>query len=50
MTALTFVIIAFNSKLIIQNEAEEMVKNLARYGRYKNELIFQALNNIGGKK
>ena len=49
MTALTFVITAFEIKLADKNEAKEMVHNLASYGRYKDELINKALNYLGEK-
>jgi predicted nucleic acid-binding protein len=49
MTALTFVINAHSTKLIMKNEAKEMIKNLGVYGRYKDELIYAALNYFGGK-
>ena len=49
MTALTFVLNACDAKLIKKNEAEEMIKNLSIYGRYKDELINKAMNYIGEK-
>ena len=49
MTALTFVINAFNTKLIMENEAKEMIQDLGVYGRYKDELIYKALSYIGEK-
>ncbi len=49
MTALTFVIECFDTKLITKIESEEMTKNLGVYGRYKNELIYKALDRIGEK-
>lgn len=50
MTALTFVITALDSKLIMKSEAKEMIKDLCIYGRYKDELIYKALNCIGAEK
>ena len=50
ITALTFVITALDAKIIMKNEAKEMVRNLGIYGRYKDELIYKALNYIGEKK
>lgn len=47
MTALTFVITAFDAKLIVKNEAKKMIENLGIYGRYKDELVYKALNYIG---
>ena len=49
MTALTFVVSASDIKLIAKDEAKEMIKDLGVYGRYKYELIYKALNCIGGK-
>ena len=49
ITALTFVITALDAKIIMNNEAKEMVRNLGIYGRYKDELIYKALNYIGEK-
>ena len=50
LTALTFIIMAFDSKLIAKNEAKNMIEDLRTYGRYKDELINKALDYIGGKK
>ena len=50
ITALTFVITALDAKVIMKNEAKEMVRNLGIYGRYKDELIYKALNYLGEKK
>ncbi len=49
MTALTFVITAFDAKLVMKNEAKQMIRELSIYGRYKNELIYEALNYLGEK-
>ena len=49
MTALTFVVSASGIKIIAKDEAKEMIKDLGVYGRYKYELIYKALNCIGGK-
>lgn len=49
MTALTFVLNAYDTKLIKKYEAEEMIKNLGVYGRYKDELINKAMNYMGEK-
>ncbi|MBI3034982.1 UPF0175 family protein [Candidatus Woesearchaeota archaeon] len=46
MTALTFVLDSHSRKIIEKNEAKEMIKNLAIYGRYKDELIYKALNYL----
>ena len=50
ITALTFVITALDAKIIMKNEAKEMIRNLGIYGRYKDELIYKALNYMGEKK
>ena len=49
ITALTFTIECFDIKLITKNEAHRMIKDLGIYGRYKNELIYKALETIGEK-
>lgn len=49
--ASTFVTQAFDNRLIQKNDAINMMEILAREGRYKNEIIFKAINHIrGGKK
>ena len=50
ITALTFVITVLDAKIIMKSEAREMVRNLGIYGRYKDELIYKALNYIGAEK
>ena len=50
MTALTFVLDSHSRKIIGKNEAREMIKNLAIHGRYKDELIYKALNYLEVKK
>lgn len=50
MTALTFVIKAFEIKIINKSETKDMVKNLSIYGRYKDELTYKALNYLGDEK
>ena len=47
MTALTFVITAFDTKLIGREEAKEMIRYLDIHGRYKDELIYKAFNLMG---
>lgn len=47
ITALTFVINAFDNKLIGKEEAKRMIKELGSYGRYKYELVYKALNYVG---
>ena len=47
MTALTFVVECFGTELITKNEAKRMIKDLSILGRYKNELIYKALDMIG---
>lgn len=50
ITALTFVVAALDARIIMKDEAKEMVRNLGIYGRYKDELIYKALNYMGEKK
>jgi len=50
VTALTFVIEAHEMKIINRNAAMDLIKNLGVYGRYKDELIYKALNYIGEEK
>lgn len=50
ITALTFVIGALDAKIIMKNEAIEMVRSLGIYGRYKDELIYKSLTYMGEKK
>lgn len=47
ITALTFVIIAFHKRMIDTKEAKQMIKMLDIFGRYKDELIYEALKIIG---
>ena len=49
MTALTFVVKAFKAKQIARIDAKEMIKNLEIYGRYKGDLVYKALEHVGGK-
>ena len=49
ITALTFVVEAHKIKLVNKSKAKEMIKNLGIYGRYRDELIYKALNCIGEK-
>lgn len=49
ITALAFVIKSFNEKVIKIDDAKEMIKLLSIYGRYKDELVYKALNYLGGK-
>lgn len=48
MTSLTFVLNAFNNKLIKKQNAKNMIRQLDIYGRYKDELIYSALNKLKG--
>jgi len=43
---LALVIGSYNKKIINKEEAINMIKILAKEGRYKNQLIFQALQDI----
>ena len=49
ITAINFVINYYKQKLINKNEALDMIKNLAKFGRYKEGIIFYALEIVGGK-
>lgn len=50
MTSLTFVLNAFENKLIKKQDAKDMIRQLDIYGRYKDELIYNALNKLKGIK
>lgn len=50
ITALTFIITAFDKKWIKEKEARKMINELGIYGRYKDELIQTALNYLDGDK
>jgi len=50
MTALNLVLKSYRTKIIDFKEAEEMIKNLGIYGRYKDELIYRALKLLEAKK
>lgn len=45
-----FVTQAFDNRVIQESEATNMIKTLAKEGRYKPEIIFNALNHISGDK
>lgn len=45
-----FVTQAFDNCIISKNEANGMIKILSKEGRYKPEIIFNALNHISGGK
>jgi len=47
ITALTFILNAFEDKLIEKNKAKKMIEELGIYGRYKDELIYKALKYLG---
>jgi predicted nucleic acid-binding protein len=47
ITALTFVIIAKRHCIIEANKAHDMIKRLDIYGRYKADLIYEAVRIIG---
>ncbi len=49
ITALTFALTAFELKIVNKNEANGMIKDLGIYGRYKDQLIYKALNYLGEK-
>lgn len=49
MTALTFTLTAFEHKIINKNEANDMIRDLGIYGRYKDQLISKALSYLGEK-
>lgn len=46
VTTLVLVVSLMKQKLINKEKAEEMIKNLAVYGRYKSELILRALEEV----
>jgi predicted nucleic acid-binding protein len=46
----SFVTQAFDNNLIKKDEAIDMMEILAKEGRYKDEIIFNALNHIRGVK
>ena len=46
-TTINLVLDYFNKRTINKQEAIEMIKNLGIYGRYKNEIIFYAIKQIG---
>ncbi len=47
VTALTLVIVAQERKIINSKEAQAMIRLLDIHGRYKDELIYEALKEIG---
>lgn len=49
VTALTLVIVAQEKKIIKQEKAVHMIRLLDVYGRYKADLIYEALKMIGEK-
>ncbi len=50
MTALTFVVNSYKRKLIRKEESKKMIKDLGIHGRYKDEIIYRALNYLEVKK
>jgi predicted nucleic acid-binding protein len=50
VTSLTLAITAHKSGVITKKTAEEMILQLGNYGRYKNELIHEALKTIRGEQ
>lgn len=46
LTTVNIVLIILKQKMINKKVAENMIKHLAIYGRYKNELIFKALEEV----
>ncbi|MBI2672308.1 hypothetical protein HYX16_05220 [Candidatus Woesearchaeota archaeon] len=48
--ALALITESYNKKIINKEEAINMIKILAKEGRYKNQLIFQALQDIGWRE
>ena len=50
MTSLTFILNSVNNKVIKEQDAEEMIRQLSVYGRYKDELINEALKRLKGEK
>ncbi|MAG47296.1 hypothetical protein CL617_01705 [archaeon] len=50
ITAMNFVVLYCKRKLIDKKKAINMIENLGKFGRYKTDIIFSALGEIGGKK
>ncbi len=46
ITTITMVLLLLKQKIINKEKAQQMIKKLAIYGRYKNELIFKALEEV----
>jgi len=49
-SSIAFIIESFEKGIIDKITADNMIKILASEGRYKYEIIFEALNKIGGDK
>ncbi len=47
---ISFVIKSFDKNLISKKEALEMLEKLAKYGRYKSDIIFDTIKYVEGEK
>lgn len=51
ITTINLLLDSFDKRLISKQKAKEMIKNLGIFGRYRNEIIFYALDYLeGGRK
>lgn len=50
ITTLSLVLDAYYRRIITKSEAKKMIEDLDVYGRYKDELIYKALNYLEAKK
>lgn len=50
ITTINLLLDSFNKKLISKQKTKEMIKNLGIFGRYKDEIIFYALDYLEGEK
>lgn len=50
VTTINLLLNYFDKKLISKNKAKDMIKNLGIFGRYKDEIIFYALDYLEGKE
>lgn len=48
-TSIAFVLQSYDTKNITAKEATHMIQTLADFGRYRNDIIFDALNKIKGE-
>lgn len=50
ITTINLLLDSFDKRLISKQKAKEMIKNLGIFGRYRNEIIFYALDYLEGRK